>query len=388
MLISLVLAGSLGLAAEPLVTDGPSASAVARVAADAGLNEWELRPMTLQSLLPRGDVVLLGAGQPRPCPNPILGNSGLGDTVGLAEKQILYHQEWEAARLGLELAAQGMSCLAEPLEASMASRIFFLRGFLEWETGNETEARSAFQRAVAFAPGIQWDDRFPPNAQSLLEEVIADEVQAVPETLTLGHGLRKVPTLWLDGRPARVEAGQLDITPGHHLLQMLQPEVVTLPIHIQDTRPLALVKAQSMAEAPLASLQGTRELAALLEQEFGAGSRVWVFAGENTWRLENEWAELPKSVAVLYAERAEMGSRLSRSGLGILGVGLLGSAVSWTIIGSNFRSHEGESAASYEARQARVDAAAPWAFTTSGIALSGMTVSITGWVLQLRGGRG
>jgi hypothetical protein len=381
MLSALVLTLSLGLAAEPLVQEGPTASAVARVAADAGLNEWELQPVQLQSLLPRSGVVLLGADQPSACPNPTLSNSSLRDTVGLAEKQILYHQEWDAARLGLELAAQGMACLAEPLEASMAARVFFLRGFLELETGNEDAARSAFERAVAFAPGLEWDERFPPDGEPLLQELIKINSQTLPENLTLGHGLRMVPTLWLDGQPAKVKAGQLDIKPGYHLVQMLQPNVVTLPVHIGGESPLAIVKAQSMAEAPLASLQGTPELAALLEQEFGAGTRVWVFAGENTWLLENEWSELPKSDAVLHAERAIVGSKLTRSGLGILGAGLVGGAVSWTIIGSNYRSHDGETRASYEARQARVDATTPWAYATSGIALSGLAVSVTGWAL-------
>ena len=63
-----------------------------------------------------------------------------------------------------------------------------------------------------------------------------------------------------------------------------------------------------------------------------------------------------------------------------MGFGLIGSAVSWTIVGTHYRSTPTESRASYEARQAKVDAVTPWAYTTTGIAISGLALVTTGWV--------
>jgi hypothetical protein len=274
-----------------------------------------------------------------------------------------------------------MACLIEPLEASLASRIFFLRGFVELETGRQPEAREAFDRAVLFAPELEWDERFPPTGQPLLKEAREALAAATPGVLVLGPGLQQATALWVDGQPAIVEDGHLSIKPGVHLVQMLQPTVVTLPLHIGVDRAVAIVDAQAMAQTPLASLLGTIELQALLEQEFGSGTPIWFYAGENTWRLDSSWSELPKSDAVLHAERAIVGQKLARSGVGVLGVGMVGGAVSWTIIGSNYKADASETRASYETRQARVNATAPWAYTTSGIALGGLAVAVTGWAL-------
>ena len=381
MLSSLLLALSLATAAEPLVHTGPASDAIDRVSADGELETWELKPVLLPSLLPRSGAMALGANQPTPCPNPSLTNSELRNTVGLAEKQVLYHQEWEAARLGLELAAQALSCLTEPIEASLASRIFFLRAFVEVKTEHPEAAAEAYGRAVQFVPKLEWDERFPPKGVELLAQAIEANESASTVPLTLGPGLQRAENFWVDGQPATPQNGALQLKPGLHLVQILQPQLVTLPILIDPESPTALTLAEDMARAPLDTLLGTPELQALLQQEFGTSSRTWVYAGHNTWKLQGEWSELPKSAAVLRNERAALGRKVGRAGVGILGVGLLGSAIGWTVVGTNFSADPTETRASYEARQARVDATAPWAYTASGIAVGGLAVTATGWIM-------
>lgn len=324
--------------------------------------------------------MLAGAGQPAPCTGGLTTNGKVRERVTRAEKQIPY-QEYAPAREALDAAAADLACLSEPAEASLAARLLLFRGFVARETGDTPAASDSFARALAFQPDLVWDEKLPPDGKPLFDQARARIQESPGAKLLLGPGTGGAPTIWVDGRLAET-TGVLVLSEGRHLVQLLKPTIRTFEVIAQAGRPMALLVPADAAALPLEDLARSGALSAIVEGHGGEAQAAWMWTGTRTWKGGDTWTELPVSNAVRREARVRTGRTLVAAGLAGAGIGAVGAAFAWTSILSSVEPVEGEHADGELRRQAVIDVSSPWAYATTGLAVVGVAVAGTGFVLQ------
>ncbi len=154
---------------------------------------------------------ITGGGQLTWCTGAPTDLDGLATAMANAEGAMAY-MEYEAAAKTLGEALSSLQCLADPVDPTVAARLFYLRGVVAHRSGFSEEASKAFGIALVFAPDLAWDDAFPPKALDLFDQ--ARQTAAGLETVAVT--LQPAGTVVLDGRPATT----LDLVPGTHLIQV------------------------------------------------------------------------------------------------------------------------------------------------------------------------
>lgn len=194
---------------------------------------------SLPALLSVAPATARGAGWSA-CTTATRSRSAIDAALAEAEGAMRY-LELERATVALRGAAEGLGCLGERVDPSVASRVHYLRGVLAADRGAVDEARRAFERALAFSPALVWDDDLPPEAAPLFAEVSGGVRPSVPFHL-VPHGA----PVWIDGRALGSEG---TIASGEHLVQIDGPIVTTYRLEV-DTRPVWLLVPDRVASAP------------------------------------------------------------------------------------------------------------------------------------------
>jgi hypothetical protein len=377
ILVTLV---SAALAADAVLYDSDAPSAIARVSADSGRAQWDLRPVRLADLIQGEKPTVLGANQPRTTCEAPTTNAGARDAVTRAEKHIAY-PEWAAAGAALAAAATALPCLGEPLEPSLATRLHFLQGVVAFTENDPQSARSAFAAALTVQPSLTWDERLPPDAKSLLDEARAAHLSLPSLTVAVGPGLDTLPSLWVDGHQQAVIDHALVLLAGEHLVQVLGPTVQTLQVVVSAATPAAIVIPDALAARPIASLLQDPSLGALLRQQYGTVG-VWAWTGERTWRAAPQWEELAISPAIRAVSRQRAGRALVSSGVSLFAVGATGAVWGWVAALNEVAAVDGETPEEGQARQVRADAITPWATRSTFVAGAGLAIVGVGFVVR------
>ena len=182
----------------------------AQVAAVATVAPETLTVITMTALQQR-PARLEGGGELTWCEAAPTDLTTLQALVKEAEKSIAY-MEYDAAATTLGDAITGMACLTEPVDPEWAARTHYLNGITAHRSGFSDAASESFQQAVAFDPGIQWDDAFAPKAKALFD--VAKEKALETEKVSVMVAPRH--TVVVDGHGV---TGDLQLVPGKHLLQ-------------------------------------------------------------------------------------------------------------------------------------------------------------------------
>lgn len=371
----MILAAAGALAADPVLYDTDATEAIARVSADSGRPQWQLRPVRLDLVgeAPR----VLGPDQlPAVCPSATT-NAQAREAVARAEKHVAY-QEWEPALAALDGGARVLPCLGEPLEASLAARLYFLSGVVRHARGEAAD--EAFALALNSQPGLAWDERLPPTAQPSFVGARAAAASAPVLPVAVGPGLEAVASFWVDGRPMAPSGGALSLAPGPHVVQIVEPLVHTLRVEVSAGRPVAIAVPARIAAMPVSALLASPSLDAILAERF-PDATVWVWTGSRTWRAVPDRAELPVPPALLVEERRKFGRAVATAGIAAFVVGGAGAAAGWIAATSQVSAVPGETPAEGAARQVRADAVVPWAWAGTGVAVVGAAAAAVGLVL-------
>ena len=318
------------LAAETVLYAGDPSAAVEHVAADALLPVWELHPVRIADLLSDGtSPAVVGGAQPPACTGGRTTNARVRDLLDIAEKKLVRLDESAGAQF--ELATAALGCLAEPAEASLAGRLFFLAGLQAQDAGRIEDARVAFARAQAFQPGLAWDEHFAPDGKALFDQVATAVVAAAPTaTLLLGPGLTSTRRLGIDGHEVAT-AREVSLAAGPHLVQTLDAPFTTFEVNVRPDHPVVLLVPsslddQALSQADLGTTYWQTVLCAIFDRSLGEGARLYIWDGSRVWRTGDPWVALRPSAT---ARASAMGRALVSGGAVATVAGAAGAAIGW-----------------------------------------------------------
>lgn len=286
MLALFVSTLSVGWAAEPAWYSGDAAEAEELL---GSLQiEAELRP--LQALLPTGSpqaqdaLVLRCTGEPLP-------RYVLEERLAAGESALAY-VDYERAEAELRLADEALSCASEPIDASLAARVQFLRGVAAVGRGDMPGARAWFERTHTLLPGAVWDRSFPAAlGQELFEEAGLAVAARERVSLLVLPEPRDI-ALTLDGRRV-YEAGRvMDLPPGRHHVYS-QGSSFELDLS-GSTEPVLIIPSglEDLGAGWMEDEDSCRSLDLLLASQASEQDLVFVAEGSAWRRVDGEWTDL------------------------------------------------------------------------------------------------
>ncbi len=389
----------------PLLYAGDPAEAVTRAGSDANVPVWDLHPARIGETMSGGLLRALGANQPPPCSSVPTTNTAVRDAVMHAEGDVSY-QRWSQALTELTTASNALNCLSEPSEASLASRLKFLTGIALTATGQPNDAVSEFQQAIYFQPSLAWDGGVSPDFRAPFDAASAAARAIVPATaapsnlprtpmgqVLLGPGVSTATTLWVDGRLATVSGAALSLPAGTHLVQILQPTVATVAVHVDPLHPVALLVPLQTPDALVdhVEIPGNQlVLGAIADQAFPEAQDVYLWAGDRTWHAEQSegqrrsWHEVPQSNAFLEARKKRVAGGVRLAGAVLAGTGAASAGVGVLVWSATHDATGPESDAEYRTRTAAAGGGS--ALFTSGLVTVGLGVVAFGLSFPLGGG--
>ncbi|MFZ5477604.1 MAG: hypothetical protein ACOZNI_12580 [Myxococcota bacterium] len=311
---------------------------------------WDLRLVTAGELV--DEPIVSGAAPP--CATPAT-NAEVRTAVQRAESRIAY-QELPQALADLRDAGARLPCLAEPVEASLAARLYFLFG-----VADPSMDAYWWTRALAFSPDLAWDERFPPERRAGFDRAREARAKAVAVPVIAGES-----KLWIDGRPA----GDT-LAPGFHVVQVLEPKVRTFVVDVDDA-PLHVLTAPAVAAA-LASPEDARSRA-LLDAAL-AGRDALVYTDGAVWR-PGEWTRTPAPRTPPAWVRPTLGG----AGAAALAVGGTGFALGQRYLLASRDAPAGETGSEFHAREASREEAAVWTRAAAVTAGAGAALVVAGLV--------
>lgn len=383
-MIALSLLGSLALAGEPATVfhAGDPAAAVVAVERGTGLPPWEIVPELLVDTTAPDRVVAFGGGAVPACAGGTTTAASVRASLASAEVAVAAGA-WAEARPLLAATLGAAECLREPVEPSVLGRAALLQGVAEAARGDASEV--SFARALAFQPGLAWEGTFPSAGKATFEASVAGLASAPTGHVVVGPGA-EVTTLWVDGRPLPVQAGEVTIAAGRHLVQLVRTDVVTLPVDLAPGVTVALVSPPRIApqSAYAATDPAIRAyLAPFLAAKAAGPAYVWT--GAELLDVRSGLAGVPLR-ARAEKRKNPLPSALILAGIGLVGIGGVSAGVGEVTYQKYADGVAGEGDEEYARRIIAAGAGSGMAlmgFTACGVGLVSIGVGIP---LSLHGG--
>ncbi len=375
----------LGLASARDVVLYQGDPAVALTAAAAALGDTtSVVPVRLIEL-PGGDAPTVLGAPVSFCRSETVGNAAVRDQMSRAEGHLAYQRTAEA-RVVLDGAVTALDCLPEPIEASLAGRLFFLRGVVALREGDAAGAERAFRHAAAFQPGLPWDPRFPPDPTGTFARATVPSSSSVVVPVGLGPG----SSVWVDGRAPSAGA-TLSLVPGTHYLQILDNgRAHTAVVKVSADQPIAVVAPGWLAAVDLDRLDDAtrRSLAELARRAF-PGDTLYAVAGGRVYAVDTTWRVQPgrsPGSAVCGEMRRYVGVGLLGGGAGLFAGGAVVFGVAQARVATLAPSPDGETAEAYAQRVGAQSEAAGMLPIGGVVAGVGVALGVVGLVLELPAG--
>lgn len=340
--------GAEATAAEPgavVLYVGEAAPAALATIAATGRPGWEVSPRTLDAGSGGHRATVEGAA-PSTCAAPT-NAAAVRDALTKAESEVAY-ENWDGARLRIGEAVAAMGCLAEPAEASVGARVQFLSGIVRVSGGDAVGAETAFREAIAFQPGLAWDEAFTPDWRPPFDA--ASRAANPPARVMLGPGLAATSSVWLDGRPMPVTAATFTVPEGPHLLQLIGQTIETLRIVARADAPV-LVSIPDQVGPDLITHADEPAVQAWLGLHLAStwpGRAVYVWTGDTLLDATRDFAVVP--VPVVDAPKQDRGRGLFIGGIATGAVGVLGTGLGVAGYLTNAHAVPGESHDDYVGR--------------------------------------
>lgn len=327
-----------------LYTGDAAPAALATIAA-TGRPGWEVSPRTLERG-GEGHRAIVEGASPTAC---TAGSNAAAVRAALskAESEVAY-ENWDGARLRIDEAVLAMGCLSEPAEASVGARVNFLSGIVRVSAGDATGAETAFREAIAFQPGLTWDEAFTPDWRLPFDA--ATHAANTPARVVLGPGLSNTSSVWLDGRPMPVTAATFAVSEGPHLVQLIGQTIETLRVVARADTPAVLLIPDQIGPDLILNAQEPAVQAWLALHVAAAWPEraVYVWTGGALLDATHGFAVVP--VPITEPPKKDHGRAMLVGGIAAGAVGVLGTGVGFAGYFGNAKAVPGESHDDYIAR--------------------------------------
>lgn len=320
------------LATAIVLYEGDPGIAVESVARDAHQPSWLLEPVRLSSTTTGPRVELVGAPPGASCAAPTRA-AAVFASVSRTEP-LVAAASWEAARTELAAATASVACLVDPIEASIAARLYLLDGVVYTSTGDVASAERSYAQALALQPGMSWDAALPATAREPF-----DKAAAPHPVVHVGVGVADPSSVFVDGRPAGAGAAGFDVAAGPHVLQVIGPVITTLVVDLAvgDSRTLQVVTPLDDAAVTRTDDPAVREAILATTSRSHPGRAVFVWTGHGVIDATNGWAPVPAARTPL-----RLGEPLLLGGALVTAVGVVGTTYAFTKFSSKIAQPEGE----------------------------------------------
>ena len=320
----------------PVLYTGDTRAAVLGVAARAHVNEWDLQPVVLSDLVQEKGFLIIGAGQPPPCTTRRSGMHEVHERLELARARLSSQQPAEALR-DLDAGAAQLACLNEQAEAATLAELYYLAGLADLELDNRPAARVAFSRALSFRKDLSCDPAQPREICRAFDQLVAELQQLPTGRLRIGPGVVD-SAVYVDGRKAVVQGGEVILTEGTHLVQIVRTvedaTIVTsrdVTIRAGEEAPL-IINSSAVTDDVLRSPESPDNrtlLVALMDASFPA-QRVYLWTGSQAYATRGaELQVLPEPPEDRTALR--QGLLVGGGTAAGIGVALGGMGLRWTL---------------------------------------------------------
>jgi hypothetical protein len=369
-----------------VVYEGDPAIAVDRVSRATGAPPYTLDPRPLSGLGQSGAPRFVDGPVAAACGGAPTTNAALREDLRKAN-QLYLRQVWADSAAQASAALDRLPCLQEPLEASVATDLTYLRGLVAQEL-HETDACVYFLSARRFTPNKAWDPNYNPDGRPGYEACVTQEASAAQTGIAIAPGALAGGTLWVDGRPAEPEEGRLSLRAGRHILQLLSAReagggVTTWVLDARADQEPLLIGPAGVQGASL-SAEVTGAWLGRLVAEASGGGPAYASVGGAVWELsEGAWRPLSIPVTPDPLKRVALRSGLRSSGLTLAVGGTALTLVAWRQV------ERASTAPSWENttilrdhRLADGDAWRAVAWGSGGAAVTGLLLTGSSWAVQ------
>lgn len=246
---------------------------------------------------------------------------------------MLFRLEYEQAEEGLVQLTDSLCACTRPLPRAIQTRTLYLRGIVQFYSGDRETSRDLFALAVGSEPSLEWDTTFPPDAQQVFLLGLADAVRA--SQVRIIHPAAGSPLqLFVDGIPVPEEG--LRVAASRHVVQVDDGSGALagawlLPEGGEEISLIELDRARSALRSSRPDEDAGGHLAVLTEAATESGYGHLLLLTESD-RETGWWCDLASGEwsAVTVLERPELrAARAHQVGGGVL----LGAGAALTAVG-------------------------------------------------------
>ncbi len=371
--------------------------AVARATGATKVPAEDLSPLTIRQLVEGQPPRLEGPGSLTTCAAAPTDLQSLRDNIARAQRSLAY-LDYEQTVAGLRSSETLIGCLKEPLDGTVAGRLYFLLGLSLFNQGQLADAKAAFRRAHVFQPGMPWDDYYAPKGKPLFEEAAKEVAALVPVSVQL------VPSpapeaVWIDGKPSAILNGNVLLLPGAHVFQVATPSVLTMTVTVEPMGGTKLIIPAAIPSDALpwvADPSKQSQLSSVLGTVLPAGSTVYISSGTSIWQGtigDPVWVELEVPTGFLSAMGGKRGKFVAGQTLfwtgGISAVGG-GALTVVSLLQRNSAQRDGERAESWDSyteAEGRYGAAVDRSKVGAVVLAGGAVLAGVGGLISYTGGK-
>ena len=152
------------------------------------------------------------------CTGDAISNIHIRKLTQKADNYLNYY-ELDKASQTLKQAEDVMVCLKEVFNADDIRKMYYLRGILEQNIGNNDASVRAFSSAIRIKPDMQWNEMYSPDARPNFEQAKKDfgNLNAIPLDITPYNAKSD---LWINGSPL-LSAEAPVIFEGRNIIQII-----------------------------------------------------------------------------------------------------------------------------------------------------------------------
>ena len=188
------------------------------------------------------------------CPGAPVSNMHIRKLTQKADNYLNYY-ELDKAGQTLKQAEDLIVCLKELFNADDIRKMYFLRGILEQNKGNQTASIRAFSSAIRIKPDMQWNTMYSPDAKPNFDKAKKAFARLTSIPLEIKPKSAK-SDLWINGSPL-LTSGSPTIFEGRNIIQIVGLETQTYELDISaDAKSIVLLAPSTV---PVDAYQWVRE---------------------------------------------------------------------------------------------------------------------------------
>jgi len=281
---------------------------ILRVSKSSKVPSQELVPKTLSDLSQQLPISVIEHSKTKQkaltintCPGEAVSNVHIRTLTQKADNYLNYY-ELAKASATLKQAEDLVVCLKELFNATDIRHMYFLRGILEQNKGNNLASVRAFSSAIRIKPDMQWNEIYSPDAKPNFEQ--AKKAFAKLNSVPFDIQPRTAKSdIWVNGSPL-LSSVEPTIFEGRNIVQIVGLDTQTYEIDVSPSADSLVLLAPSTIPSEglqwVRTTEGQETLSALFPTMLPTDTPLYVQDRGQVWQTTigtSTWTELqvPKS---------------------------------------------------------------------------------------------